>query len=517
MSRLKLRVYHPLLVGAYPVLALLAYNIEEVQANTAFRSLLVALLGAAILFILARWLLSDWDKAGLVASLTLLLFFSYGHVYGETRMWVLGGLAIGRHRLLVPLFLAAWALGIWWIARQKRDLRVLTQTVNVISLFLLVFPLIRIGRFYVSTYSSAVPELNQASAAGTTSLQPGKSTPDIYYIILDGYSRDDTLQQFYHFDNSSFLKALTDMGFYVARCAHSNYMQTQLSLSSSLNMNYVQALDERFADPQNISRVGLPGFIRHSQVRQILEGLGYKSVAFESGYYWTQVDDADFYLAPQAGSVKHLSMLGGANEFEVMLIKTSAGLLAADATLKLPALLKPDLDASPKQVHRQRVLFTLEQLPNVPRLPSPKFVFVHIVSPHKPFVFGPDGSPLEGNVEAIEGYRGQVAYINQRIIPILQQIIARSQTPPVIVIQGDHGGVETEDIDRIRILNAYYLPGGGDKQLYDSITPVNTFRLILDHYFGADYPLLEDISYGSSYKDPFKFTAKADFREGCGN
>src|SRR5574341_381751 len=153
MSRLKLRVYHPLLVGAYPVLALLAYNIEEVQANTAFRSLLVALLGAAILFILARWLLSDWDKAGLVASLTLLLFFSYGQVYGETRMWVLGGLGIGRHRLLVPLFLAAWALGIWWIARQKRDLHVLTQTVNVISLFLLVFPLIRIGRFYVSTYT----------------------------------------------------------------------------------------------------------------------------------------------------------------------------------------------------------------------------------------------------------------------------------------------------------------------------------------------------------------------------
>jgi hypothetical protein len=118
--------------------------------------------------------------------------------------------------------------------------------------------------------------------------------------------------------------------------------------------------------------------------------------------------------------------------------------LVADATLKLPALLQPDLEASPKQVHRQRVLFALEQLPNVPRLPSPKFVFVHIVSPHKPFIFGPDGSPLEGNADEIEGYVGQVAFINQRILPILQQIIERSQTPPVIVIQGDHGGVDTD-------------------------------------------------------------------------
>jgi hypothetical protein len=59
------------------------------------------------------------------------------------------------------------------------------------------------------------------------------------------------------------------------------------------------------------------------------------------------------------------------------------------------------------------------------------------------------------------------------------------------------------------------MPDGGDQGLYASITPVNTFRLILDHYFEAGYPLLEDISYGSSYKNPFKFTENADFREGC--
>jgi hypothetical protein len=515
MGRFKIRVYHPLLVAAYPVLALLAYNIEEVPASTAARALLAALFVAAILFVLARWLLSDWDKGGLVTSLTLILFFSYGHIYGEIRAWVLGGVPLGRHRLLAPLFLALWALVVWWIVRQKRDLHSLTRAVNIIALFLLAFPLLRIGRFYASTYMAVTPGVSQASTTGVDSLDPGEQPPDIYYIILDGYSRADTLQQFYGFDNTPFLDALADLGFYVARCSRSNYGQTQLSLASSLNMDYVQALDESYADEERTTRVGLPGFIRRSQVRQILESLGYQSVAFESGYYWTQVDDADFYLAPEAGSVKHLSMLGGANEFEVMLIKTSGWLLVADATLKLPSLLQPDLEASPKQVHRQRVLFTLEQLPNVPRLPSPKFVFVHIVSPHKPFVFGPDGNPLEGNADEIEGYVGQVAFINQRIIPILQQIIERSQTPPVIVIQGDHGGVDTDDVDRLRILNAYYLPGGGDQGLYDSITPVNTFRLILERYFGADYPLLEDISYSSSYKNPFKFAVREDPQTGC--
>jgi len=29
-------------------------------------------------------------------------------------------------------------------------------------------------------------------------------------------------------------------------------------------------------------------------------------------------------------------------------------------------------------------------------------------------------------------------------------------------------------------------------EISPAISPVNTFRLIFNHYFGADYPLLED-------------------------
>ena len=37
--------------------------------------------------------------------------------------------------------------------------------------------------------------------------------------------------------------------------------------------------------------------------------------------------------------------------------------------------------------------------------------------------------------------------------------------------------------------------------LYSKITPVNTFRLILDTYFGSDYGLLEDVSYFSKSEE----------------
>ena len=88
------------------------------------------------------------------------------------------------------------------------------------------------------------------------------------------------------------------------------------------------------------------------------------------------------------------------------------------------------------------------------------------------------------------------------MIPIVTEIIENSHTPPIIIIQGDHGSYEVEYTPlRVMILNAYYLPNGGEKLLYNTITPVNTFRLILDYYFGSEYGLIEDISYNSKSED----------------
>ena len=42
------------------------------------------------------------------------------------------------------------------------------------------------------------------------------------------------------------------------------------------------------------------------------------------------------------------------------------------------------------------------------------------------------------------------------------------------------------------IINGNIDPHLGDKIGYDNISPVNSFRLIFNHYFGANYDLLED-------------------------
>ncbi len=510
MNRFKNYFLPVILVAAYPVLALYAYNVEAVDAINALRPLMISLGAAVLLLLLFRLILRHWGKASLVTSITLIMFFSYGHLYSAAKQLNESAVSLGHHRIFAPLFLVVWLLLFWLIARQKGDLRVANQTVTVIAAIALIFPLFSMGRFLLNRSHTASAAVEQQTAT----LAAGGTKPDIYYIILDGYSRDDTLQDFFDYDNSEFLQALEDMGFYVARCSQSNYAQTQLSISSSTNMDYLQSIDKIYDDPQNTSRAALPGMIRSSTVRKFLEEQGYEIIGFDSGFSWTNLIDADFYLAPSVGSVKYMGMSGGANEFEVLLLKTSAGLLLADASIKLPELLKPDL-SGPRRLHRERILYILDELPKIPRLPSPKFTFAHIVAPHTPYVFGSNGEPIGGEVDGVAAYRDQLIYVNKRVLPVLQQIIEGSETPPVIVLQADHGGVRTNLQDRMRILNAYYLPQGGEAELYPGISPVNSFRLILNHYFGTSYPLLEDTAYHSGYETPYDYTLVKDSRPGC--
>jgi hypothetical protein len=154
-----------------------------------------------------------------------------------------------------------------------------------------------------------------------------------------------------------------------------------------------------------------------------------------------------------------------------------------------------------------------------------------MVTPHHPFVFGAGGedvSPYEGEFrfgdrvgatrdaapgqrsrDYIEAYRAQASYVSARLHAAIAEILRRSATPPIIVVQGDHGPNSMNgplDVrERFPILNAYHLPDGGTERLYATITPVNTFRAILDHYFGARHDPLPDRSYRTSYRDPFRF------------
>lgn len=491
------------------MLALLGHNIEEIRPLVALRALVLSLLAGVLLYALLRLLLKDGLRAALVASVILVLFFTYGHVYAFLEPLQPLGFSPGRHRFLLPLWLLLFVSGIRW-ALRRRDLSGLTQGLNTISAVVLLFPLAQIALFGLrSLQASQVVQAQQAPFE----LQLPQDPPDIYYIVLDAYARDDILRQDLGLDNRPFLDELRELGFYIAPCSQSNYAQTQLSLTSSLNFTYLPDLSPEF-QPGQTSRAGVAEFLRHNRARQALEGLGYTVIAFETGFKVTEWEDADIFLTRPSNPYGELQVLEGMNDFEVLFLRSTAGLALIDATALLPQFIQQDLE-NPSRIHYERIRYGLDELKRMPERSGPKFVFAHLVSPHPPFVFNAQGEFEVTDQDDLEGYRQQIRFLNREIIPILQTLIEQSDTPPVILLQADHGAIHMPPGKRMAILNAYYLPRGGQDLLYENISPVNSFRLIFDYYFGGNFGLLEDGSYFSSYQQPFDFTLIKDPRADC--
>jgi hypothetical protein len=487
MKFLKSVLFYPFLFAAYPVLALLSVNIKEVEDAVALRPLLLTILLAAVLFFVSRLTTRDAQKAALLTALFLVLFFSYGHVYDLLKQ---SANSLARHRFLGPAYLVLLAAGLWWIFHKARNQASLTEALNIVGIVLVVFPLAQSGYFVARTavenrhaeqtsvpQSALAPDLNQP-------------LPDVYYIVLDTYTRADALQRDFDLDITPFLDEMRGLGFYVAECSQSNYDYTLSSVTATLNMTFIP----RLLKQAGISEDDLWIYMQKSEVRRQLEAIGYKTVAFETGFEWSEIKDADYYLRRGNAGLQ-------ISPFETLLADTTALRALSDLSYKFAEAKLSNRYAS----HISRQLFVLDELKNVPDIPGPKFVFVHILIPHLPLVFMPDGSivtdpgfysglddgPINGEYR-IQGYRNQVQFINNRLPDIARALIEKSGPPPVIVIMGDHG---LERKHRNLILNLYYFPNGGEANLYSTITPNNSFRVMFNTYFGAEYKLLPDRSF----------------------
>lgn len=511
----------PLLLALYGVLVLLANNIDQINGIQAIRSLVISLIVAGALMSVFAIVFRNWHRAALAASLIILLFFTYGHAYGYLKQVQISSILIGRHRFLIPLWIGLLALGLYWLSKRIQDPAPISGLLNLIAGILIFFPLSAIVVFSVRSRSIQPQSAPQNLADCDLTIPSDSQPPDIYYIILDEYARGDDLRTNFGYDNSLFLNNLRNMGFFVAGRSQSNYTYTLLSITSSTNLNYLQDLDDRIYAGAPFDIAPLWQLLGQNIVRRNLECIGYTVVSFDSGLHAYGWRDADVYISSKTTSfADQLELSRGINAFESMLLQSSAALVLTDAATLLPKYLQIDTSA-PFEDHRLRMLYQLDSLESVvPAIEGPKFVFAHILATHRPYVFGPGGEPLddlEGQFTLSEAdlgisvdqerarYLGQISYINSRIENVIREILQASKIPPIIIIQSDHG-YRQGGVVGTNILNAYYLPGGGDQLLFDTISPVNSFRIIFDYYFEGRYGVLDDVSYSSPFNS-FHFTA----------
>ena len=498
----------------------------EVEFGDILRALVftpVLMLSVWAFFSLA---LKNWKLGALLGWVTVGLFFTYQAQVDY--LWQF--LHSDRQVLTIMLFVMVWAVACVMVYYLKNSLDSTTKILNVVGGSLFVVQLvtllgIHMMSFQVTTtesHASVSEMLPQHFDAGVPSSHINNAGsdgtyPDIYYIVLDGYGRDDILKNMYDYDNTPFIHGLIDRGFYVAQKSRSNYAQTVLSLSSSLNFQYLEKLPEKFGkDSENQSP--LRELIQDNAIMALLKNRGYETVAFSTGISFTELRSADSYIVTE----------GTLSEWESFYLMRTP----------IPTVLEELFGYSLYDVHKTRLTSMMNQLPTIATQESPQFVLAHFVAPHPPFVLGQqdrqwliendfsfrDGSEFRyhykiSSQEYISRYRAQLDVLNSMIQKAIDGILSHSGRRSIIIVQSDHGPgayldwqdpTRTVMKERMSILNAYYFPEGPVDELYESISPVNTFRLILNRYFDVNIPLLEDESYFSTMSRPYDFIRVTD-------
>lgn len=498
---------HPVVFAALPILFLYSHNMRALDLAQLGAPLALALGASVLMWALARLIVRDRLRAALVATSFWIWFFAFGPLHALATRSAGANLAELKTMIFVAAYWAVLLAGVGLLSVQRRGLTTASSVLNIMAIALVAWHGLSIANFEVRR---AVVSRSFRQAEDVNQIDPvqAKALPNMYYIILDGYAREDVLRDFYHYDNSEFLNFLRGKGFRIAGRARANYCYTTHSLASSLNFTYLDDVARRVGYDSN-DVAPLSRMVADNRLFRFLRRHGYTVVAFASEYQSVDTPNVDIYL----------DGVPGLSEFQRTLVDSTPIALALDTGRR-----------ANDQPHAQRVLYTLHHLPDTVRLTPPYFVYAHVMCPHPPFVFDANGRSVErgltNRITSVDqlpagarpaDYIDQVRFVNREVRRVVEQLLSRARWPTVIIIQSDHGvswrtgwqGLERADMrERLGNLIACYLPGGGE--LDDSLSPVNIFRIVLNRYCGTKLPRLPDESYFCAWNHQFRFVRVTD-------
>jgi hypothetical protein len=484
---------HVIFISFFFVLFSYSVNAHELVLGDLVIPSLIIVPASLFGFFILKLIIKDSVTAGLIITIGLILFFTYGHFYNIIKGVVILDEEIGRHRYMLPIFIFGYSLIIFYFLKMRFNLQKVSKIVNYFSLTILVMTCFNIATVsYEEPYSTYEFKINNEK---TNELTPIYGKPNFYYIILDEYV-GDIGEKYLNYDNSEFFQFLESNNFIIPNDSTSNYPQTHFSVPSSLSMNYVNFLKDEL-DTKSKSFLPLRSILYNSDVITNFKMLDYDIVIFESGF----VPSENF---------KYVDTIKCKNN------KTESVLLNV---IGKSSMIGYFVERNEEQRIRDRVNCAFDELPKLANeISNPIFVFAHFLIPHGPFVFGPNGeSIVPGNPISSEKWDEKIAYLdqlkfaNKKMIKVVDKILEDDKNA-IIIIQSDTGsGIDLDWQDpndfgkseRLSILNVYHTPEITNEKIYDGITPVNSFRIIFNSYFNTEYEILDDKNYWSDGSNPY--------------
>lgn len=449
---------------AFPFLTLFVINAHLIE----FNELVWVIAGCGVIGAVITAFVKS-RKIVLFISISWTLFYALGHIrlalLEIPELWNIADFT-------VPIFTMGITIIAFAFWKRHTDFKRATHFANIAGLTLMCIVVIQIGLFadHQPQFTATVVDDNLLG------------TPNILYIIPDGYARSDILLDVYGYDNSPFTNTLEDMGFTIGR-GFSNYAHSHLSLSSTLNMQYLDPTD------WNLDY----GTENHQYAKQMIEDNSVMRTLKEKGYTLINIDSQ--FEATRSNPLYDYNYCSTSATDNELLI------LFSNTAFPRGFELQGDL-------HENR-LCALDT-PYGTGIEEPYFVMMHIVMPHPPYLFDSDGNRLEPapfsfgvnwdgreKWDTHEAYIGYLEFFNHKIIDTI------SQFDGLIIIQSDHGThqIEWDEVKDEQVYNRLANFVATNIEDFDpDRSPVNTWRQV----FGL--PLYEDRYYFSEYKKSYDFT-----------
>ncbi len=322
-----------------------------------------------------------------------------------------------------------------------------------------------------------------------------KTQRDIYILMLDMYPGVEGLKEFSGFDNSNFADELRKRGFYVFNDIYSNYSKTAMSISSMLNMNYIE--DTGYKNHWDA--------INNAYIFKLARAYGLETIYFNHSTYFRLVKPVN---------TKLIHTLSAGVYYENELIKTyndSLIYMACHSFIWDKIKIGKEADLKPFQVLKQDVVSDK----------SRKFVFAHIMMPHPPYLYDEYGNKRtdfsemrdkQENSKVIINKENLISYLkyaNKEVLNFIDYAIEHSDKPPVILISGDHGiraneyenwGKHIDETlsDKFSMyltfdtFAAYYNPYDNKEEIKKAKSIVNLYRLFSNEMFNTKYDIIPD-------------------------
>ncbi len=474
---------YPLLIALAAILNLYTRFMYSYDISYLTLPLVITIAVVFVFWFICGRLKTEQHLRGLLTFVLVAAFLSYGNIHSLS----------GKYSQIVAWsYLPITVLLVWLLIKIKAINIKFTIISNTIAATLLASGLVSIISFNIMEYQllsgSNEPLSNEMKLEPLISPE---NMPDIYHIILDEYAITEVLQAQAKVDNTDFLNRLRELGFTITTDSRSNYGGTPFCLTSLLNFNYLSKAEIQSYHKLKTEKV-IHRILDNNNTFRSLRQAGYKIITTETFVRQGMVRGADIELGESVSNRFYSNVL---------------------SNTPLRHIFNGDKSLIPYKILRHG----LEVLPELAKGEnSPFYVFSHICCPHSPIQLDenyqfcyPQEECTEANAEKFRSdYRKQVIGLNKLVMETVEKILTNSNTPPIIIIQGDHGirarillpGTPITELQTHGNLNAMFLPGQEASVVSNDFSPVNTYRLIFNLYFGTEYPLLENLCSNSREK-----------------